>query len=440
MGTPSIAMPSSVPKWVRVLAFALVLAAAAGTAGWAYSYFTRPAVLKVAVGSVDGEAVRLVSAIAGRLGAVEARVRLKVVEVGAPLAASEALASGAADLAVVRADIGEMSKARAIAVLTYGVVLLMTPPDSRISSVEELKGKTLGLVGGDINRKVFDMLDREYQLSAAKTRVRPVALGEAKGAILKRQIDAVLVVAPVSEEYLSRVRGRFKSGKKSMDVLAIDSAEAIANANKAFESYEMPKGTIQGSPAVPDEDLTTLRVPFLLVASTKLKDDYAGELTKVLIEARQALAQTYPLMAHVGAPETEKDAFIPAHAGTLAYLEGEQKTFLDKYGDALYYGPLALGGIASLLAGVWKAFGLSSDTSNETGPVAAHAMTSRVARAETRDDLNQIEEDLDRIIMEELAQPADERNASALTLAARRLERLIDLRRAELENKPPRQS
>ena len=43
-----------------------------------------------------------------------------------------------------------------------------------------------------------------------------------------------------------------------------------------------PKGSIRGSPAVPDDDLTTLRLPLYLVADKKLSNDVVGALAKAL--------------------------------------------------------------------------------------------------------------------------------------------------------------
>src|SRR5215470_3351106 len=73
----------AVDLWPRSLRIALVgiAAAAAISGGWfAYRYFSKPVYLTVAAGSVDGEALSLISAIAARLAASNAHVRLRVVD------------------------------------------------------------------------------------------------------------------------------------------------------------------------------------------------------------------------------------------------------------------------------------------------------------------------------------------------------------------------
>jgi hypothetical protein len=87
------------PSWSPGL---FVLAAGAGLFG--YRWYTRPVTLTIAVGSADGEAGKVMSAIAGRLVSMDAPVRLKAIETGSALEAAKAFLSGKADLAVVRGD------------------------------------------------------------------------------------------------------------------------------------------------------------------------------------------------------------------------------------------------------------------------------------------------------------------------------------------------
>jgi len=51
---------------------------------------------------------------------------------------------------------------------------------------------------------------------------------------------------------------------------------------------------------------------------------------------------------------------IPIHPGAAAYFDGEQKDFFDRYGNALYYGPMLLGALASLAAALYALFGLAA--------------------------------------------------------------------------------
>ena len=66
------------PLWLRFVLIAGVAILAAGAGLLGYRYYTHPVTLTVAVGSIDGEAAKAMSAIASRLVTINAPVRLTV--------------------------------------------------------------------------------------------------------------------------------------------------------------------------------------------------------------------------------------------------------------------------------------------------------------------------------------------------------------------------
>jgi len=96
------------PLWLRFVLIAGVAVLASGAGLLAYRYYSHPVTLTVAVGSIDGEAAKAMSAIASKLVSINAPVRLTVIDTGTALEAGKAFAAGKADLAVVRGDIGEL--------------------------------------------------------------------------------------------------------------------------------------------------------------------------------------------------------------------------------------------------------------------------------------------------------------------------------------------
>jgi TRAP transporter TAXI family solute receptor len=430
------------PQWVRIVLVGLLVVAASGAALFGYRYFTTPTTLTVAAGSIDGDAARVMSAIAVRLANTNSSIRLKVIDTGTALEASRTFASGKADLAIVRADIGDLSGARTVVLATHGVVMIVVPPGSPIEDMDGLAGKTVGVVGGEMNHGIVEVLTREYDLMRAKARFKDLAVTEARQALQSKQVSALLVVMPISEKYLSLVRSFLPSNsKKNPALIAIESAGAIANVAKAYESYDLPKGTLRGSPPVPDDDLTTLRVPFYMVASKKLADDDVAALTKAVMDSRRDLLGEFPLLAQLAAPSTDKDAYIPVHPGAAAFFDGTQQGFFEKYGDALFYGPMFLGGVASVLAGLWKFLGIGGN-GKPPGPLdPMYALAGRVRNARNEEDLEAIEQEIDNIIKAELKKYAkgesQAMDAAALGLAAQRLEHLINYRRSRIETGAP---
>jgi TRAP-type uncharacterized transport system substrate-binding protein len=343
------------PSWLRMVlvAGAVVLVTGAGLFG--YRWYSRPTTLTIAVGSLDGEATKLMSALASRLAAANAPVRLKLVETTSALEAADMFSSSKTDLAVVRGDVGDLSQAQAIIILAHAVVLLVAPPGSSIADIAGLKRLSVGVVGGEMNRKVVSALTEEYDLGRANVAFRNLAPAETRRALETREVRALLIVVPLAEKYLAMLRGFFLQSPKTAPVLIpIDAAGAIVGKQPAYESFDVPKGTLRGSPPIPGDDLTTLRVSFYVVAGKQLDNDVAGALAEALMKARRDLLGELPMLGQITAPSTDSDAYLPVHPGAAAFYNGTQETFLDKWGNAIFLAPMIFGVLVSVAAAAWK--------------------------------------------------------------------------------------
>ncbi len=63
--------------------------------------------------------------------------------------------------------------------------------------------------------------------------------------------------------------------------------------------------------------------------------------TRQLFAIRQTLKNEFPLAAKIETPDTDKDATIPVHPGAAAFVDGEEKTFLDRYSDYIWWALMA---------------------------------------------------------------------------------------------------
>ena len=430
------------PFWLRVVSLlgVILICTAAGLYG--YRWWNRPVTLTLAVGSIDGEAASAMSAIATQLASDGASVRLKVIDTGTAVEAGKQFAAGNVDLAAVRGDVGDLSKAQAIVVLSHVTVLLIAPPGSTIDSIDKLKGRTVGVLGGEANAKIVDVLSNAYDLARDKTVFKSLSLQDARQAVQAKQVNALLVVIPLTGKYLTLVKGFFPQGTKATPVLIpIDSAATIADSNRAYESFDVPKGTLRGSPAVPDDDLTTLRTSLYLVSRKSLSADVATSLTQSILKVRRELLRENPLFAQITSPSIDADAYLPVHPGALAVYNGTTQSFIDEYGNYIYLGPMILGGIATVLAAAWKFLGIGQPQFRE-GPLdTLYGLARRIRVVNFENELSEIEEEIDNILKGERikAEAGDENavDAATLNVVAHRLENLVHDRRAILLAKPP---
>ena len=207
------------PFWLRMVSLVgvIIFCTAAGLYG--YRWYNRPVTLTVAVGSADGEAAKAMQEIASQLTSDGAPVRLKIIDTGTAIESGKQFAAGNVDLAVVRGDVGDLSQAQAIVVLAPMTVLLIAPPGSSIDSIDKLKGRTVGVLGGEANAKIVDVLSNAFDLARGKTVFKDLAPQDARQALQSKQVSALLVVIPLTEKYLSLVKGFFPQGVETTPVL-----------------------------------------------------------------------------------------------------------------------------------------------------------------------------------------------------------------------------
>jgi hypothetical protein len=283
-------------------------------------------------------------------------------------------------------------------------------------------------------------LTKEYDLANAKVVFKNLALTDARQAIQSKQVSALLVAIPLAEKYLSLVRGFFQLDHKKAPVLIpIESAGAIAGTERAFESFDVPKGTLRGSPPVPEDDLTTLRTSLYLVAQKKLGTDLVTSLTQAIMRVRRDLLRDQPIFAQITAPSTDQDAYLPLHPGAAAVYNSTTQSFMDEYGNWIYLTPMVLGGVATMLAAAWKFLGIGGPKSE--GPLdSLYALARRIRNVSTEAELSDIEDEIDNILKAERAKSAagDESavDDATLNVAAHRLESLIHDRRTLLAKRP----
>lgn len=115
------------------------------------------------------------------------------------------------------------------------------------------------------------------------------------------------------------------------DVLAKNSKK-----HPLYESEKIPGSIFNSSPARPEDKIDTVSVNHLIIAPKSLSDTTVGTFSRQLFAIRQQLARELPIAAKIEKPDTDKDAALPAHQGTAAFIDGTERTFLEKYTDYIW--------------------------------------------------------------------------------------------------------
>jgi TRAP-type uncharacterized transport system substrate-binding protein len=356
--------------WLVGIAGSLALA---GLVALAFHFATRPTILKIAVGPPNSEDVRVIQSIAQLLARDRAPVRLRPIVKESVVETAAALDGGEVDLAVVRRDRAMPQAGQAVAILRRNVVVLVAPPPpppppagkakrakkasakeeevKKIEKIEELAGRRIAVIGrSEANRNLLNVILKQYEIAPDKVQVVQLDTTDVGPAIRESKVDAVMSVGPVGSRITADAVAAASRDKEAPTFLAIDASEAIVQRFPVYESTEIPAGAFGGAPQRPPEAVETIGFNHYIVAHRTLDESTVGEFARLLFGARQALAAEMPAAAKIEAPETDKDAAVPVHPGAAAYIDGEQKSFFERYNDWIYYALMIFSFFGSAIA------------------------------------------------------------------------------------------
>jgi uncharacterized protein len=323
--------------------------------------------LRLATVSGDDNAREVLSALQQQIRSEHARIQLSAIETPSIWTAAQAVKEQTADLATVRGDDPTAAEGRAIFILR-NLTLAILVPAGAVDSIGKLQGKKIGILTNDIDPMIKVVLDF-YGLSEKQVvRLDPKGL---PAALQHKQVAAVAVVGPNGAgpiaDAVDAIRGATKRPPRFLD---ITEAAAIAGRHAVYQEAEISAGTFGGSPVMPSEKVATLSTNMLLVSRISLSNHAAGELTRLLLAAKSRILANRPQAGQLAAPSADKDALLPAHPGTVAYLNGEQSDLLDRSTNLIL--------LCSMLTGFvgWLATGLNAMRNRRGG----HELKCRLGR------------------------------------------------------------
>ncbi len=427
-----------IPFWLRLTIVISVVCVVIGGVLAAYRVYMRPTVLTVAVGSLDGETNKIASLLAGHIAASStASVHLKIINEPDILAAANGFREGKADLAVVRADTENLPKARTVAQVARAAAVIVTPAGSNYTKFRELSGKTIGVVGAEINSGLVTALSNEYDTARLKIAFKNISINDARQAVTSNEVAALLMVLPIARRYIAYIDKIFQNNSDlAPNILSIDGAEAIANTERAYNVFVVPQGSLQGSPQIPPDNRITLATNVYLVARDDLDPDLVANLTREIMIAKRDLGIEQPALAQIIAPELDSAAYIPVHPGAAEYYNNTQRDWLDKYANWIFLLPIIFGIGATTFAATWKFLEFENDRFQETLMATNYHLPRKIRSATSEIELQQIEEEIDSLLHAHLthARLGRESDSNMLLLhsAAQRLDNLIHHQRSRI--------
>jgi TRAP-type uncharacterized transport system substrate-binding protein len=350
-----------------------------------------------------GDGNGLEARFAGRLATVlknnSSKLRLNIVSNGDSGKALAQFERRQADLAVLRTDAKVPPRARALAILEHDVVMLLSPANKKIKSLAELKKKKIAILAdGDNNaafvRKMLEISDNSdaasaVQLAPPNSPLDKLFAPGGYGAAIAIAHASTIAKNKSYEQYAKR--GGFTLN-------AIDEAKALARRDPAISEETLATGTLSSAPPIPDDDLSTIGLQWLLVAQSRMSLSTAGELARTIYENKAELALPDGFASRIEPADTDKDAFVVAHQGAAEYINDDTKSFMDRYSDLLYLAAAALSIIGSIFAGLYaKVTRIAPEKASELA-TAILDIGERIEHANSMDALDALQEELEQIL------------------------------------------
>ncbi|MGM3305015.1 TAXI family TRAP transporter solute-binding subunit [Anabaena sp. WFMT] len=235
--------------------------------------------------------------------------------------------------------------AKTVSVL-YRDLFQLVVKDPQINQFVQLKGKSIAVTASGGQYESFLKIAEHYGLSQKDFKItgldssgKPINGyndNTADQDFNENKADAVFRVRAAGNRSISNFVNNYQ-GK----LLPITQAEAMKIKQPAFETAIIPQGAYRGNPPMPTTNLPTVAISRLLLASDQVDARIIRELTQIIYEYRQEIAneisqehaEVKPLIADINRPSNTSGIDISLHPGALDFYERDKPTFVQENAD-----------------------------------------------------------------------------------------------------------
>lgn len=405
----------------------------------------RPSNVRIAVGPADSVDAQFGEALHRELPKGFESASVQLVRAGSLEDIAAAVDDDKAQLAIVRTDVAMPKQAGTMLVVHRDAALFLALAESKIADIAGLDGHRIGIVPGDsANAALLDAVLARYGIEPAKVTRVPLKADALAAAVAKKEIDAVLTLAPLGSEALARVVETMTQEDKPPVFLAIKNADAFEQGASGFVKIDVPSGLFDGAPPQPEDDFQTIGVDYQLVARLDMSEAIVDVLTRTIFSLRRALEETAPIAAFMQAPDTEKGSRFPLHVGATAYYQDTEKSFMDRYGDWFYIIAMVMGGLGSAIASLIATLQARSRRAAMAVIDQLADMRHAVAKCADQAALREIDRQVSELALASLYRARegriDQAGVETLRLAIDETRRSITRRLADLRSAAPASS
>ncbi|SHH05031.1 hypothetical protein SAMN02745221_01561 [Thermosyntropha lipolytica DSM 11003] len=284
--------------------------------------------LTIATGGTAGTYYPLGGAIAEILNSNIEGMNATAASTGASVANVNQLNSGDADLAFIQNDIAyyaangiemfegnQVEGLRAIASLYPETCQVVTLKKTGIQSIADLKGKTVavGAAGSGVEANARQIL-KAYGITYDDINVKYLSFAEAANSLKDGNIDAAFLTAGFPTAAVQDI-----SAQHDIVLLPVEgkAQESLLKEYPFYTKVVIPAGTYPKQ----DKDVESIAVMAMLVATDKMDESLAYDITKAIFNNLDRLAAAHPVGRTITKEKAREGLSIPMHKGAEKFFQ-----------------------------------------------------------------------------------------------------------------------
>ena len=163
------------------------------------------------------------------------------------------------------------------------MLLLISPGSKKIKSLAELRKKKIAVLADGENNAAF--VRNALEISEGpdgNSRVQVVPSNSSLDKLFSPNGYGAAIAIAHASTLMKDKRFEQYARRGGFTVNAIDETKALARRNPWISEETLPTGMLSSSPAIPDDDLDTIGLQWLLVAQSKMTPTTAGDLARAI--------------------------------------------------------------------------------------------------------------------------------------------------------------